>query len=56
MMAVYENDTLIIPQKYKRMSISEIEEEKAKMLKKLIMADRPKKELKSNSRGIVFKL
>ena len=29
-MAVYENDTLIIPEKYKRMSVSELEEEKKK--------------------------
>ena len=54
-MAVYENDVLIIPEEYKRMSISEIEEEKARLLKKITMSKRPKKKPKSNSSGIVFK-
>lgn len=34
---VYEDDTpLVIPEKYKKMSIEEIEEEKERMLKELL--------------------
>ena len=54
-MAVYENDTLVIPQKYKRMSASEIEVEKEKVLRKLVMSERSVKEQKKNKKGIMFK-
>ena len=37
MVKVYEDDTpLVIPEKYKNMSIEEIEEEKERMLKELL--------------------
>lgn len=51
-MTAYENDTLIIPEKYKKMSVSEIEREKVRMLKEILSAERPRKEKNSS---IVFK-
>lgn len=51
-MTAYENDTLIIPEKYKRMSVSEIKREKERMLKKILLTERPRKE---KSSSIVFK-
>ena len=52
-MTAYEIDTLVIPEEYKRMSVSEIEWEKERMLKDILSAERPKKEKNSS---IVFKL
>lgn len=51
-MTAYENDTLIIPEKYKKMSVSEIEREKVRMLKEILSAERPRKE---KNGSIVFK-
>ena len=53
-MAVYENDTLIIPEKYKRMSVSELEEEKKKILNELNISGRTKKIIKENKNNIIF--
>ena len=54
----YENDVLVIPEKYKNMSISELENEKIKLLNELIILERPKKVIKvnnNNNNNIVFK-
>lgn len=53
-MAVYENDTLIIPEKYKRMSVSELEEEKKKILNEINISGRTKKIIKENKNNIIF--
>lgn len=34
-MTAYENDVLIIPKKYKKMSVSELEKEEQKLLEKI---------------------
>lgn len=54
-MTAYENDVLIIPEKYKEMSISELEKEKAKVLKISHVSEGMKKAEKSNRNNIVFK-
>lgn len=53
----YENDVLVIPEKYKNMSISELENEKIKLLNEIIILERPKKVIKvnNNNNNIVFK-
>ena len=53
-MEVYENDKLIIPEKYKKMSMSEIEREKNKLLKEILLSERQKKVIKSNKNNITF--
>lgn len=53
-MMAYENDTLIIPEKYKKMSLAELEIEKKEVLKELLSVDRPKKIVKENKQGIRF--
>jgi len=53
-MEVYENDTLIIPEKYKKMSVSELEKEKARMLQRITSSERPKKTAKKNRNNITF--
>lgn len=55
MMLAYENDILVIPEKYKNMSVSELEKEKEKLLKQINSEDRPKKTVKNNKNNIVFK-
>ena len=45
MMKIYENDDLVISPKYKAMSISELEEEKDRLLRVLRASDRPKKKI-----------
>ena len=52
----YENDVLVIPEKYKNMSIPELENEKIKLLNELIISERPKKTIKENKNNIVFNL
>ena len=54
-MEVYENDKLVIPKKYKKMSISEIEKEKDLLLKQILLSDRPKKVIKKNKNNIVLR-
>lgn len=54
-MVAYENDTLVIPEKYKKMSVSELEIEKKKVLKELLSSDRPKKVVRENKNNIIFK-
>ena len=51
-MTAYEIDTLVIPEGYERMSVSEIEREKERMLKEILATERPRKEKNSS---IVFK-
>ena len=53
-MEVYENDKLVIPDKYKSMSVAELENEKNKMLSQIMSENRPKKPIKTNKRKIVF--
>lgn len=53
-MVSYENDVLIIPEKYKNMSVSELEKEKMKVLQKINASERPKKPVKRNENNIVF--
>ena len=55
MMTAYENDTLVIPEKYKKMSVSELEKEKIRVLKEINVSKRSKKVLKKNKNKIVFK-
>lgn len=55
MMAAYENDTLVIPERYKRMSVSELEMEKKKLLKEIQSSQRPRKVIKENKNHIIFK-
>lgn len=53
-MVAYENDTLIIPTEYKKMSVSELEKEKKRVLEEALIAERPKKALKQNKNNIIF--
>ncbi len=55
MMKIYENDDLVISQKYKAMSISELEEEKDRLLRVLRVTDRPKKKIGKNKNNIIFR-
>lgn len=55
MIIAYENDTLKIPRKYKKMSVSELENKEKKMLNELLKADRKKKIVKNTS-NIIFNL
>lgn len=55
MMVAYENDTLEIPERYKKMSVSELEKEKTKVLKEINVSDRPKKVIRKNKNNIVFR-
>lgn len=54
MMVAYENDNLVIPETYKKMSVSELEKEKAKALKEIKTSKSPKGKMESNN-NIVFK-
>ena len=54
-MVAYENDTLIIPERYKKMSVSELEKEKIKVLEELAGSERPKKTMKRNKNNIILK-
>ena len=51
---IHENDILIIPDKYKNMSIEKLNIEKDKMLKEIKTQDRNKKQIKENKNNIVF--
>lgn len=53
-MVVCENDKLLIPKKYKEMSIPEIDMEKKKVLKEFRSQLRPKKRISTNKNGILF--
>lgn len=54
-MVSYENDILIIPVKYKNMSIPELECEKIELLQEINSVERQKKIIKQNQNNIVFK-
>ena len=54
-MMVYENDSLVIPDEYKKMSIQEIEQEKEKIKKALSKKPKRKKQISKNKRNIIFK-
>ena len=43
-MSAYENDVLIIPKKYKKMSVSELNKEKQKLLEKIKSSKSPQRE------------
>ena len=53
-MMAYENDILIIPEQYKKMSVAELEMEKSKILKEINCSERVKKTMKTNKNNIVF--
>lgn len=53
-MIAYENDTLVIPEKYKKMSVSELEKEKEKVLREVLKTERTKKNEKKNKKNIIF--
>lgn len=53
-MATYENDNLIIPEKYKKMSVSELEKEKKRLLEEINVSEKSKKTVKKNKNNIVF--
>ena len=54
-MMVYENDILVIPDEYKKMSIQEIEQGKEKIKKVLSKKPKRKKQISKNKRNIIFK-
>jgi hypothetical protein len=56
-MQAYENDILIIPDKYKKMSVSELEREEKRLLEKSLASKRTKKvvKTKNNINNISFK-
>ena len=43
-MTAYENDVLIIPKKYKKMSVSELNKEKQKLWEKIKRSKSPQRE------------
>ena len=47
-MMVYENDILVIPDEYKKMSMQEIEQEKEKIKKVLSKKPKRKKQISKN--------
>ena len=53
-MAMYENDILMIPNEYKKMSVSELEKEKERLLQEIYSKERPKKQIKTNKRNLIF--
>ncbi len=53
-MIAYENDNLVIPERYQNMSLLEIEEEKRKLLQEINSTERIKREPKKNKNNIVF--
>ena len=53
-MMVYENDILVIPDEYKKMSIQEIEQEKEKIKKVLSKKPKRKKQISINKRNIIL--
>lgn len=53
---IHENDILIIPDKYKNMSIEELNIEKDKMLKEIKKQNCEKKQIKENKNNIIFNL
>lgn len=53
-MMAYENDTLIIPEKYKKMSVSELEKEKARLLQEINGLERTRKVIRENKKRIAF--
>ncbi len=55
MRKVYENDNFVISPDYKKMSIHELRIEQERLLKEIKASDRPRKKMKSNKSGIVFK-
>lgn len=54
-MMACENDIIIIPEKYKKMSLAELETEKEEVLKDLLSGARPKKTIKENKNNICFR-
>ncbi|MCC8139485.1 MAG: hypothetical protein LIO67_04140 [Lachnospiraceae bacterium] len=55
-MMAYENDNLLIPEEYKKMSVSEIEREKERMLQEINSAGRSfKKAKRANKQNIVLR-
>ncbi|MBQ8640258.1 MAG: hypothetical protein IJ468_14005 [Lachnospiraceae bacterium] len=53
-MAAYEDDTLVIPERYKKMPVSELEEEKGKIWNEIMHSDRPEKKVKQNKKNVIF--
>ena len=53
-MTTYENDVFVIPEKYKNMTVSELEKEKMKVLQKVNASERIRKTVKKNKKNIVF--
>ena len=56
MMAVCENDILTIPERYKEMSASELEEEKLKVLDEIKAVKRTQKVSRKGKNNTVFNL
>ena len=53
-MIAYENDVLTIPKKYKKMSVSELEREKARLLKEIKASVSQKKQVRTNKKNFQF--
>ena len=53
-MIAYEKDVLTIPKKYKKMSVSELEREKARLLKEIKASVSQKKQVRTNKKNINF--
>ena len=44
----------VSPNEYKKMSVSELEKEKERLLQEIYSKERPKKQIKTNKRNIIF--
>lgn len=55
-MTAYENDVLVIPKKFQKMTISELEAEEKKLLAKLKKHKPLKKEKTPNKNGIIYNI
>lgn len=53
-MIAYENDVLTIPKKYKKMSVSELEREKARLLKEIKASVSQKKQVRTNKKILIL--
>ncbi len=54
-MTAYENDVLIIPKKYKKMSVSELKKEEQKLWKKIKSSKSQQKKKEKQKLTFIFK-
>ena len=53
-MTAYENDTLIIPEKYKKMSVSELKNEEQRLWKKIKSSKSPQRKKGKTATNFYF--